>query len=116
MNLKSYLDPDREKISTFLTIILILIIRGIHWMLPDEVFIQVPVLIISTIILLPAGILFYLASFVIQVKDDTLPYPFSNDILYLIYPFFIVYSYLLSCTLVHSFKHRTKEMIRLSAS
>ena len=80
MNLKSYLDPDREKISTFLTIIL-----------------------------LPAGILFYLASFVIQVKDDTLPYPFSNDILYLIYPFFIVYSYLLSCTLVHLYKHRTKK-------
>lgn len=95
MDWKDYLAPDKRKILIFLFTVLILLLRGIHWMLPDTFLIQIPILIISAVILIPAGILFYLASWIIPAQDDVVPFP--NDVLLLIYPFLIIYSYLVSC-------------------
>jgi hypothetical protein len=107
MNLNEFFRPEKRKVLAFLFIIFILVLRGLHWDgfldgLEEIDLIWVPLLLLSTLILVPVGILFWMGSRVIPVTNDIVP--FSNDLLQLIYPGLVLYSYFLACAVTYMIK------------
>lgn len=107
MNWKEFFRPEKNKAIVFLFIVFILIIRGLHWLVEEIELIWVPILFLSTVILVPAGIIFWMSSKGIPVTNDVVPFP--NDLLMLIYPGLVLYSYFLACATTYVIKGRVKE-------
>lgn len=99
MNWREFLKPEKRRVFVFLFIVFILVLRGVHWLVEEINLLWVPLLIISTIILLPAGLVFKLGSSFILIGNDAVP--ISNDLLMLIYPGLVLYSYFLACAVTY---------------
>lgn len=99
MNWREFLKPEKRRVFVFLFIVFILVLRGVHWLVEGIDLIWVPLLLISTVILLPVGLVFKSVSSVAQISNGTAPIP--NDLLVLIYPGLVLYSYLLACAVTY---------------
>jgi hypothetical protein len=102
MNWKEFLWPEKNKVLVFLFIVFILVLRGLHWLVEEIDLIWVPLLLLSTVILVPVGIIFWMGSKVVPVTNDVVPFP--NDLLLLIYPGLVLYSYFLACAVTYMIK------------
>ncbi len=107
MNWKEFFKPEKRKVIVFLFVIFILVLRGFHWLVEEIDLIWVPLLIVSTIILIPVGIIFWLASWIVPVDNDVVG--FSNDLLLLIYPGLVLYSYFVACLIISMTKDSKRD-------